>query len=134
MRCRTRMLICFWLSCVVFMSSACKNVTNLRQCPLLAPLVHIFKWFEDVCVRVLVYGAGIVRNELICGYANVLHTSVIPSTHTHTHIHTHTHTHAHTHARTHTHIFSYHLRTVNRWGQNRTLPTCTLTARYCDGW
>ena len=109
MRCRTRMLICFWLSCVVFMSSACKNVTNLRQCPLLAPLVHIFKWFEDVCVRVLVYGAGIVRNELICGYANVLHTSKSfrPHTHTHTYTHTHTHTrmHTRTHAHTHTHIF-----------------------------
>ena len=103
MRCRTRTLICFWLSYDVFMSSACKNVPNLWQYPLLAMLVHILKWFEDVCVRVLVYGAGIVRNELMCGYANVLHTSSSFHTHTHTHTHAHTHMHACTH--THTHIF-----------------------------
>ena len=44
-------------------------------------------------MRVLVYNTGIVRNELICGYANVLHTS--------SSFRPHTHTHAHTHARMH---------------------------------
>ena len=34
-----------------------------------------------------VYSTGIVRNELMCGYANVVHTS----SSFHTHIHTHTH-------------------------------------------
>ena len=38
---------------------------------------------------VLVYSMGIVWNELICGYANVVHTS--SSFCPHTHIHTHTH-------------------------------------------
>ena len=55
----------------------------------------ILKWFEDACVHVLVYSTGIARNELICGYANVVHASSYS---------VHTHTHAHTHARTHTHI------------------------------
>ena len=47
---------------------------------------------------------GIVQNELLCGYANVVHisNSFHPCTHTHIHTHTHTRTHAHTH--THTHI------------------------------
>ena len=40
-------------------------------------------------MRVLVYSTGIVRNELICGYANVLHTSSSFRTHTQ---HTHTYT------------------------------------------
>ena len=40
--------------------------------------------------HVCVYSTGIVRNELICGYANVVHTS--SSFHTHTHAHAHTHT------------------------------------------
>ena len=35
----------------------------------------VLKWFEDACVRVLVYSTGTVRNELICGYANVVHIS-----------------------------------------------------------
>ena len=68
-----------------------------------------------VCVCLCQCSTGIVRNvELICGYANVVHTSSSfrPHTHTHTHArthaHTHTHaraayTHTHTHARTHTH-------------------------------
>ena len=60
-------------------------------------------------MRVCVYSTGIVRNELICGYANVMHTSSSFRPHTHTHIlipfeereptwlivdiaHTHTHT------------------------------------------
>ena len=34
---------------------------------------------------VLVYSTGIVRNELICGYANVVHTSSSFCSHTHTH-------------------------------------------------
>ena len=65
------------------------------------------------CVRVLVCSTGVVRNELICGSANVVHTSGSFRTHTHartharmhacTHTHTHTHTHTRTHARTHTH-------------------------------
>ena len=33
----------------------------------------ILKWFEDVCA--CVHSTGIVRNELICEYANVVHTS-----------------------------------------------------------
>ena len=62
----------------------------------------ILKWFEDACVHVLVYSTGIVRNELICGYSNVVHTS--SSFRPHTHIPTHACTHAcmHTHANTHT--------------------------------
>ena len=41
-----------------------------------------------MCVRVcvLVYRTGIVWNGLICGYANILHTS--SSFHAYTHIHT----------------------------------------------
>ena len=50
----------------------------------------ILKWFEDACVRMLVYSTGIVRNELICGYANVVHTSSSFRPHTHTMTHTHT--------------------------------------------
>ena len=46
------------------------------------------KWFEDSCVRVLVYSTSFIRNELICGYANVLHTSSSFRPHTHTHSHT----------------------------------------------
>ena len=42
-------------------------------------------------MRVLVYSTGIVQNELMCGYANVVDTS--SSFHPHTHTHTHTHTH-----------------------------------------
>ena len=59
-------------------------------------------------MHVLVYSTGIVRNELICGYVNVVHisSSFRPHTHTHTHTHslslTHTHTHVHAHAHTHT--------------------------------
>ena len=39
-------------------------------------------------MRLLVLSTGIVRNELKCGYANVVHTSSSfrPHTHTHTHI------------------------------------------------
>ena len=49
----------------------------------------------------LVYSTGIEWNELICGYASVVHTS--SSIHTHTRMHTltysltHTHTHLHSH-------------------------------------
>ena len=39
-----------------------------------------------------VYSTGIVRNELMCGYANVVHTSSSFHTHTHTYTHTHSHT------------------------------------------
>ena len=46
-----------------------------------------------VCACMCVY-TGIVRNELICGHANVVNTLSL--------FHTHTHTHA-----------LYHLRTVN---------------------
>ena len=45
--------------------------------------------------------AGIVWNKLICGYANIVHTSgsFLPCTYARTHTHTqkHTHTHTHTH-------------------------------------
>ena len=55
-----------------------------------------------VCVCSL---CGIVRSELICGYASVVYTSSSfpppTQTHTHTHTNTHTHTHTHTHTRTH---------------------------------
>ena len=37
-------------------------------------------------MRVLVHSTGIVRNELKCGYANVVHTLSSFRTHTHTHI------------------------------------------------
>ena len=40
-------------------------------------------------MRVLVHSTGIVRHELICGYANVVHTSVSFRPHTCTHTHTH---------------------------------------------
>jgi len=59
-----------------------------------------------VCVRVRVYSTGKVRNELICGYVNVVHTSSSFRPHTHTHTYTHTNTHTqciHTHTQTHTH-------------------------------
>ena len=47
------------------------------------------KWFEDTCVRVLVYSTGIVRNELICGYIcqRRAYFKFISYTHTHTHTH-----------------------------------------------
>ena len=54
------------------------------------------------CTCVLVYCTGIVRNELICGYAKVVHTSSSYRTHTHTHTH------------------SYHLRTANQRGKKWT--------------
>ena len=52
-----------------------------------APSVH--------CRTQVVWGfvcacTGIVRNELICGYASVLHTSSSFRPHTHTHTHSHT--------------------------------------------
>ena len=58
------------------------------QYPLLALLVRCpqNKWFEGACVPVLVYSIGIVWNELVCGYASVVHTS--NSFHPHTHMHT----------------------------------------------
>ena len=59
-----------------------------------------------VCVCLCQCSTGIVRNvELICGYANVVHTSSSfrPHTHTHTHARTHARTHTHTHTQTHTH-------------------------------
>ena len=37
-----------------------------------------------VCVRVFVYSTGIVQNELIYGYASIVHTSSSFHTHTHT--------------------------------------------------
>ena len=40
--------------------------------------------WECLCVHVLVYSTGIVRNELMCGYANVVHTSSSFCPHTHT--------------------------------------------------
>ena len=64
-----------------------------------------------VCVCLCTDSTGIIRNELICGYASVVHTSssFCPHTcahacmhsrmcarmcaHTHTHVHTHTHSH-----------------------------------------
>ena len=52
-----------------------------------------------VCVYLCV-NIGITWNELICGYANIVHTSGSFRPHTHTH----TRTHARTHARTHSHI------------------------------
>ena len=47
---------------------------------------------------------GIIRLELICGYANIVHTSSFhPHTYTHTHSTTHTSSfHPHTHSTTHT--------------------------------
>ena len=71
-----------------------------------------------VCVRVLVYSTCIVRNELICGHANVVYISVHTHTHARTHARTaaHTSTHTRTHTRTLTHTCSYHLRTANRRG------------------
>ena len=66
-------------------------------------------------MRVLLYSTGIVCNELICGYANMVHTSssFCPCTHTCMHAHARTHTHActctHTHTHTHTHTLSLSL-------------------------
>ena len=42
-------------------------------------------------MHVLLYSTGMVWNELICGYANVLHTSGSFRPHTHTHARTHIH-------------------------------------------
>ena len=42
--------------------------------------------WECLCVCVLVYSTGIVWNEVMCGYANVVHTSSSFCPHTHTHI------------------------------------------------
>ena len=52
-------------------------------------------------MRVLVYSTGIVQNEPICGYANVVHTSSSFRPHTHTDTDTDTHTHTLS-------TFSYH--------------------------
>ena len=56
-----------------------------------------------MCVCLCTDSAGIAWNELICGYANVVHTSSSFRTHTHTHTHTHTVTHTHIHTVAHTH-------------------------------
>ena len=69
-----------------------------------APSVH--------CRTQVVWGfvcacTGIVRNELICGYASVLHTSSSFRPHTHTH----------------THTFSYHLRTMFHDPDSRSTDT-----------
>ena len=61
----------------------------------------VLEWFEDV--GVCAYSTGIIRNELICGCASVVHTLMFI-------LYTRTHTH------THTHTFSCHLRNANRWG------------------
>ena len=50
-----------------------------------------------MCVCLCTDSAGIAWNELICGYANIVHTSYSAHTHTHTYTHTHTHTLTHTH-------------------------------------
>ena len=47
------------------------------------------KWFEDTCVRVLMYSTGIVRNELICVGMPTLCILQVHSVYTHTHTHTH---------------------------------------------
>ena len=44
---------------------------------------------DGLRMRVLAYSTGTVRNELICGYASVVHTSSLFRPHTHTHTHTH---------------------------------------------
>ena len=48
----------------------------------------------------------IAQNELICGYANVMHTSSSFHSHTQTHTRMHTHTHTHTHTLSHSHILT----------------------------
>ena len=53
------------------------------QYPLLAPSVAVLKWFEGACAC----GTGIVWNELIHWYANVVHTSASFRPHRHTHTH-----------------------------------------------
>ena len=54
---------------------------------------------DGLRMRACMYSTGIVWNELIRGYANILHTL--------------SSFHPHTHAGTHTHTLSYHLRTTN---------------------
>ena len=56
-----------------------------RQYPLLAPSVHCPQMVWG-CVCACACGIGIVRNELICWYAKVVHISSSFRTHTHTHI------------------------------------------------
>ena len=64
-------------------------------------------------MRVLVYSTGIVWNEVIWGYANVVHTWSSFRTHT----------------------LSYHFRTANRWGCNhpclKTKETELTSLLYC---
>ena len=47
-------------------------------------------WRGVLVYGVLVYSTGIVRNELICGYASVVQPSGSFRPHTHTHTHSHT--------------------------------------------
>ena len=71
------------------------GVRVCMQYLLLAPLVHCPQMvWGCACVYIYISYTGIVQNQLIYGYTNVVHT-----------IHTHTRTHAHPHT------FSYHLRT-----------------------
>ena len=80
-------------------------VLFLKEYPLLAPSVR-YHQNNGLRLRACVYRTGIVRNELKCGYANIMYTSgsFRPHARTRTHARTHTRTHARTHARTHTRI------------------------------
>ena len=59
----------------------------------------VLKWFEDVCVHVLVYSTEWTG---LCGYSNVVHTSSSFHPHMRPHVHAHTQTHTHTHTHSHT--------------------------------
>ena len=77
-------------------SSACSSSLSLTELRVVVfGSIHlqprqfaIRKWFDGVCNHVLVYSTGILRNELICGYTNVVHTSssFYPHTYAHSHI------------------------------------------------
>ena len=88
-----------------------------------------------MCACACVHSTGILQNELMSGYANVMHTSSSYRTHTLHNTHAHAHTcilkpfedseptgpaksgyHARARAHTHTHTLSYHLKTANRRG------------------
>ena len=85
-------------------------------------------------MRVLVYSTGIARNELICGYANVVYTSSSFCPHTHTHTYTHTHTdartHAHMHACTRTHACMHTHANIEPTGLNVDIAEVSLS-RWC---
>ena len=64
-------------------AATCFNRPSFWQYPLLAPSVHY-----PQMVWGCMCACACARNELICGYANLVHTSSY-SVHTHPHTHTH---------------------------------------------